>query len=397
MVTDCSIILAPHYSRFRVRERVLLTGHSHQAWPDVAWRGQLAALEVAAELVDNKWERAISVADSVREGFRNHLGDPGALVALGNNTHELLIRFLSALNLTRRPRIVTTSGEFHSARRQLRRLGEVGVDLVVVDSDPVETLTARLAAQVTDRTAAVIVSSVLFETGRIVPGLSAVADSCVRHGAELLVDAYHSVGVAPVELEQIPTAWIVGGGYKYLQLGEGNCFLRVPEHALDYRPVVTGWFAEFDRLADPGDGVGYPVGVQRFAGSTYDPTSHFRAVEVFGFFADIGLTPARLREFSQRQVGLLVEQIAALDLPPSVARLDTEVPLASRAGFIALDSPVAGVLAAELAAAGVHVDHRDRSLRLGPAPYLSDAQIKAGVSALGEAVRRVQQPLLSVA
>ena len=26
--------LAPHYARFRVAERLLLTGHSHQAWPD---------------------------------------------------------------------------------------------------------------------------------------------------------------------------------------------------------------------------------------------------------------------------------------------------------------------------------------------------------------------------
>ena len=28
--------LAAHYSRFRVGERLLLTGHSHQAWPDVS-------------------------------------------------------------------------------------------------------------------------------------------------------------------------------------------------------------------------------------------------------------------------------------------------------------------------------------------------------------------------
>jgi len=26
--------IARHYSQFRVAERLLLTGHSHQAWPD---------------------------------------------------------------------------------------------------------------------------------------------------------------------------------------------------------------------------------------------------------------------------------------------------------------------------------------------------------------------------
>ena len=35
--------LAPHYSRFRVAERLLFTGHSHQAWPDVAFDGQVEA------------------------------------------------------------------------------------------------------------------------------------------------------------------------------------------------------------------------------------------------------------------------------------------------------------------------------------------------------------------
>ena len=31
--------LAVHYSRFRVAERLLLTGHSHQAWPDGGFEG----------------------------------------------------------------------------------------------------------------------------------------------------------------------------------------------------------------------------------------------------------------------------------------------------------------------------------------------------------------------
>ena len=35
--------LARHYTRFRVAERVLLTGHSHQAWPDVGFAAQQQA------------------------------------------------------------------------------------------------------------------------------------------------------------------------------------------------------------------------------------------------------------------------------------------------------------------------------------------------------------------
>src|SRR5436305_14851159 len=103
--------LAPAYSRFRVAERLLLTGHSHQAWPDRAWDGQLRAFADAAELVDAKWERAFAQADRVRRGFARLMADEGEY-ALAANTHELVVRFLSALPLRQRPRLVTTAGEF---------------------------------------------------------------------------------------------------------------------------------------------------------------------------------------------------------------------------------------------------------------------------------------------
>ena len=61
--------LAPHYSRFRVRERLLLTSHSHQAWPDVGFEAQQQAWLDAAEYVDEKWDRAFAMADRCRAGW----------------------------------------------------------------------------------------------------------------------------------------------------------------------------------------------------------------------------------------------------------------------------------------------------------------------------------------
>src|SRR5439155_901022 len=119
--------LAAHYSRFRVTERILLTGHSHQAWPDVAFEGQIDAWVEAAEQVDDKWSRAGEKASRVRRGYARLLGAAEGEIALGQNTHELLTRFLSALPLRERPRLVTTDGEFHALRRQLDRLAEEGV------------------------------------------------------------------------------------------------------------------------------------------------------------------------------------------------------------------------------------------------------------------------------
>ena len=174
--------LAPHYSRFQVAERLLLTGHSHQAWPDCGLAGQLRAWEAAAEAVDEKWDEAFERAERVRRGWAELLGDPenpdDGDYTLGSNTHELVLRFLSALPLEARPRLVTTDGEFHSIRRQLARLEEEGIEIVRVPADPVASLAARAAEAVDDRTAAALISCVLVRDARIVPGLSEVHDRC---------------------------------------------------------------------------------------------------------------------------------------------------------------------------------------------------------------------------
>jgi len=396
--------LARHYSRFRVGERLLLTGHSHQAWPDVGFEAQQRAWLDAAEYVDEKWEHAERQATRVQAGFRRLLNDPDGDIALGQNTHELVTRLLSALPLRARPRLVTTNGEFHTIRRQLDRLAEEGLAIVKTAARPADTLADRIAAAIDDRTSCVLVSSVLFETAEIVPGLDVIARACRTYGAELLVDAYHHLNVVPLDIRALglEQAFISGGGYKYCQLGEGNCFLRVPAGCA-LRPVLTGWFSEFASLEqtdsrgrvvlrqaqddpEPRRRVEYGDGAARFAGATYDPTSHYRAAAVFAFHAEQELTPDRLRAISRHQVRLLKQTFDALDIDPGIAHVE---PMSDerRAGFLAIRSPRAGDLCRGLRAAGVLTDFRGDVLRLGPAPYLHDDQLRAAVRTLGDVVR----------
>ncbi len=380
--------LAPHYRHFRVAERLLLTGHSHQAWPDVGLEAQRRAWLDAAELVDEKWERAFAMADRVRRGFGTLLGEPGADIALGANTHELVVRFLSALPLDQRPRLVTTDGEFHTIRRQLDRLSEAGIEVIRVPSRPAALVAERLAKMVTDRTAAVLVSAVLYENAHIVPNLPVAFEACRRFGAELLVDAYHALNVVPFSLQGLEGAYVVGGGYKYCQLGEGNCFLRMPKDCA-VRPVVTGWYSEFEFLAGRHvvGRVDYGTGPARFAGATYDPTSHYRAAAVFDFHEQQGLTPTLLRTINQHQIELIMRLFDELDLDPSVIDRDRRsVSLEAMGGFLALRAPRASELSPRLRQRGVWTDYRGDKLRLGPAPYLTDEQLRAALVALGEVV-----------
>ena len=377
--------LAPHYSRFRVSERLLLTGHSHQAWPDVSFDAQQRAWLDAAEFIDDKWAKAEAQAEKVRTGFARLLGCSAGEVALGQNTHELLTRWLSALPLTVRPRVLTTNAEFHSGRRQLDRLAEERIEIVKVAARPVDTLAERVGSHVTDSTAGVLVSSVLFDTAEIVPDLATLAASCRRHGARLLIDAYHHLNVVPFDVTAlgIPDAFVTGGGYKYCQLGEGNCFLRVPpDHNL--RPVLTGWFAEFAQKEQlDSHRVSYPAGAAAFMGATYDPVSHYRAAAVFDFHAEHDLHVNRLRDINRRQVTLLKSRVERLDLDPAMAAV-VAMPEHRRGGFLAIRAARAQELSTALRARGLRCDARGTLLRMGPAPYLGDDQLIDAVAILAD-------------
>jgi len=384
--------LAEHYGHFRVRERTLLSGHSHQAWPDCGLEAQQRAWLDAAEHVDDKWERAFAAAGKIRAGYRRLLDDPSGLYSLAASTHDLMVKLLSALPLAARPRFVTTDGEFHSMRRQFDRLAEEGIEIVRVPALPAATVGERLAAAVDERTAAVFTSTVFFGNAHLAGDLTPAAAACRRHGAILVLDVYHQLNAVPFSLadRDLLDAYVTSAGYKYCQLGEGNAFLRFPADCR-LRPVATGWFAEFGSLTapQPGGRVGYSVADDRFGGATYDPTSHYRGAAVFDFFAAHGLDAQLLRTVSQAQVGLLCEDFDALDLDPQWIRRDRSVGLAQLGGFLALTSPWAGALCRRLKTRGVWSDYRDRVLRLGPAPYLSGRQIRDAVRALGEVVREV--------
>ncbi len=383
--------LRPHYTAFLRDDRVLLTGHSHQAWPDVARAGMVEAFDDAARLVDDKWGRAFEAADDVREAVARILGADKDEIALGQNTHELVVRFLSALDLAGRPRLVTTRGEFHSITRQLLRLEEDGrVQVTWIDPAPVETLATRLAAAVDGRTSAVLASTVLFETAQIVPGTAALVRAAREEGAHVLLDAYHGFNVVPATLASLGAAdaFVVGGGYKYAEWGEGVCFLRVPAAGLALRPVLTGWFAGFAGLGARQDSVAWgELGKDLFAGATYDPTGHYRARRVARFMQAQGMTPAALRELSLRQTGRILAGLDGLGLGPDVC---TPRDPDARGGFVAVrvqGGDVAEVVRS-LRARGILVDARGDLVRLGPAPYVTDEEIDRGITALREILRR---------
>lgn len=373
--------LRGEFSRFLAEDRILLTGHSHQAWPDAARDAQAAVFDDAAVLVDDKWGAIFDKQAGVGRRILNRmaLGEDDA-IAFGESTHQLVFRLLSCLRWSERPRVVTTAGEFHSLYRQLRRLEEEGVEVTYVPSWPREGLADRLIDAIDSKTALVAASAVLFEDACIVDGLGAVMDRAVEVGAIPLVDAYHAFNVASVDWGAArDRLYVTSGGYKYAGFGNGLCWLRLPDDC-DLRPVYTGWFADFESLADPRDGapVRYASGGMRFAGATFDASALYRAEAALDLWDRHGLDLAALVARYQRQTARIIEQLDAEANPFEVVS-----PRQSerRGGFVSLRHPSAGTICQRLRDEGVWVDSRGDLLRLGPAPYITDDEIDRGVAA----------------
>lgn len=364
---------------------VLLTGHSHQAWPDVAALGQREAWDDAARLVDAKWGRVLGeVLPDFRARVAARLGTPRADdLAVAPNTHELVARLLSCLS--DRPSVLTTDAEFHSLSRQLQRLEEDGARVRRLDAEAPDLVARALEALEAEPPELLALSLVLFTTARILDGLPALLARAAELGVPVLVDTYHAFNALPLEVEAWPgEVFVVGGGYKYAQCGEGNCWMLIPAAAERFRPRHTGWFASFETLEDPGPTVAYGAGGARFMGATFDPTPFYRARQVLRWMDERGLDPERLRAQSRLQTAGLVARYDALALAREGLELASPRAPDRRGAFVSFRHPRAGALCHALAERGVRSDARRDLLRLGPAPYTTAAELDRGMQALSE-------------
>jgi len=311
------------------------------------------------------------------------------MYTLSQNTHQLLVSWLSALELNRDSKIITTDGEFHSMSRQLKRLREEGVEIIDLPSRPDDLFIDRLKKEIDDDTTALMCSRVYFQSGLINSAISEAAAVARSHGVPFLIDDYHGTNVVPLSLKaaDLEDCYLLIGGYKYLQWGEGNCFLRYPANR-NLRPVITGWFASFSTLENSQNNqkIQYKDANQLFASATFDSTSQFRAAAVVDFFREHGLTPAVLRRQYLQQIAFMREKFMELKINKSLISLYHNENIEHNGGFLALHTSYALSLQKMLLEHGIFTDARGNTLRLGPAPYTTSKQIEEAFDVLGECI-----------
>jgi len=370
-------------------DRLHFASHSHHLWPDASFDGQVQAWTDAARHADAKWDRVMGeVWPEAQAHVAGELGTgtPEAIV-FAPNTHDLLVRLCAAA--PRRSsgplRVLTSSGEFHSARRQFARWTESGeIELEQVDAEPFDSFADRfLAAAATGQHDLIFVSQVLFGSGRIFDRVAEFAELARPAGPWVVIDGYHAFMALdrPFSAAAAGSAFYLAGGYKYAMAGEGCAFLHAPP-GFGPRPPITGWYAEFDDLTLPPGSVGYAPDARRFMGATFDPSALYRFNAVQRMLADNGLTTARI----SAHVAELQERLLATLATTPLADAELLNPLSSgpHARFLAFRHPQAGQWQAALQANGCITDVRGDVLRIGFGIYQDDSDVDRLSGLLGE-------------
>jgi len=349
--------------------RLHFAAHSHHLWPDASFEGHLAAWDDAARLADRKWDKVMGeVWPAAQREVAAELALPDpASVVFAPNTHALLVRLVSALP-PGRLRVLTSDGEFHSFRRQAARWVEAGRFALETVPAAAPDFPARFLERArTGGFDLIVVSQVMFGSGRLFEPLAELAALARPGGPWVVVDGYHGFMAVETDLSGMADRlFYLAGGYKYAMAGEGAAFLHAPA-GFGPRPEVTGWYAEFEALEHAAGAVAYADDARRFLGATFDPSGLYRFLAVRRMLAAKGLTTAAVNA----HIAPLRERLLArLPETPLGAAERLDDPGGGRvARFIALRSPEAGRWARALAAQDVVVDVRGDVLRIGLALY----------------------------
>jgi kynureninase len=268
------------------------------------------------------------------------------------------------------PRVVATRGEFDSLDvilREYARRGRIALSLVEPEA---------LADALRGPLDLVVVSHVMFNTGRCVTDLDDIVARTHRAGGRLLLDVYHSLGVLPVDVRRLDVDFAVGGSYKYLRGGPGACYLYLAPRHLDgsLRTLDIGWFAKRDPFAyrrpDPPE---LAEGGDAFLESTPPVLPLFQARAGQVFTQAVGVT--RLRAYSLDRQRSLVQSLARRGVDAAGGTDD-------RGAFLVVVHDRAEAWSDALEQRGVITDARGRFLRLCPDVLTTQAEIAAAAEAV---------------
>lgn len=284
------------YSKSLQHNKMHFAAHSHHPWPDCTESAHNQFWEDSVRYLDKKWEHIFGkIIPKTQENIAGvlNLSNPD-WISFAGNTHEFVMRLFSCF--PGKVKILTTDSEFHSFNRQLKRFIEAGqVEADIIPVEPYESFSERWKKAIQNSFDMIFTSQIYFNSGLSCPELSEWVGH-VPSKTMIVIDGYHAFGAVPTDLKKFEDRiFYLAGGYKYIQSGEGVCFMVIPKES-DLRPVNTGWFASFETLNSKQSQVEYSSSAMRFAGSTYNSCGCYRMNAVMEMLRKENLSTESIHE-----------------------------------------------------------------------------------------------------
>jgi kynureninase len=322
------------------------------------------------------WEMPVTVGDEIAPLIGAHAGE----VVMIPNVTLGQAAILSALEYAPpRDAIVMTALDFPSVRYVYERLAtRLGARIVVVPSEDGITIDLdRLLAAIDERTRLVAVSHVIFRSAYVME-VDAICRRAHDVGALVSLDAFHAVGVLPVDVKRSGADFLTGGVLKWLCGGPGGGFLYAsPDATRRLTPALTGWQAHARPFAFEPE-MEYAEDAFRWLNGTPVIPALYAAAEGPRIVRRAGVDAIRAK--SVRQTARLIELADARGYQVNAPR-DPE----RRGGTVAVDVPHAYEVAQALLANDVLVDFRPGAgIRIAPHFYTTDAELERAMELIDE-------------
>ncbi len=153
-------------------------------------------------------------------------------IALLKNTSEALSVVAHGLEWQSGDNIVSSNQEFPSNRIVWESLAPLGVELRQADLDQADSPEQALIARCDKNTRLLTISSVQYASGLRI-NLKTVGDFCRANNILFCVDAIQSLGVHPLDVQEIHADFVMADGHKWMLGPEGLALFYCRKEHLD--------------------------------------------------------------------------------------------------------------------------------------------------------------------
>lgn len=330
-----------------------------------------------------KWEEWLPEIVNARKKFANLISANGDDVACIPNATSGLAAIATALPQKPGRNVVVSELNFPTnifIWHSLKRKGWIS-EVRVLKANEGQISISDFEKAIDDETAAVSIDHVSWINGcrEDVENVTRIAHS---HGSLMIVDAFHALGVFPVDVRRLGVDVLTCGTYKWLMGPHGTAFLYVnPEILSQLEPSIIGWHGISDSVITRAQSGQEPFqrpfnlnGLEPAKNAAKFEWGTWSIITVAGARAAIEYTLShppgerfpRIEKLTERLLDGVRMKLKKVTSPDGKER---------RSGIVTFEVEGAQTLARKLQQEGVVVAPRVNTLRVSPHFYNTEEEI----------------------